>query len=696
MTLLRIERQIEVDASRTQPEFAAFRGICLTVGDTDEAVALSASGEAVLGATAFARPGFRGLYLRFALEWAWLQSQPGLAGTPAGQTVAGLAAARAAALFIQAELDELAAEDKAALPGWVSAMAREVAPSTAVLKAALAKLPCGIADAATLARIRSIWNLLGTADALMETGGDIRLQRDPHSALNGYGCSHRPRPWAVTFASSTASSSSERGYLAADLERLKTTAKLLTSDGQAPVRACLAAVRRGLEQVLDLHAATQVVLAASGTDTELLALALTHLSNADAPILNILIAPEETGRGVPMAARGLHFAVDTALGHDVAFEAPVAGFRPDTEIANVFLRDPDGAVRAADAVEADISTILASGIAAGRQVILHVLDLSKTGLLAPRPSFLAGLRARYRDGFDIVVDACQARLSARAISAYLQLDAVVLITGSKFFTGPPFAGALLIPAAIAKRLRQGRLPAGLDAYFGRYEFPESCPAADFLPLVGNYGLALRWHAALAEIKAFRLVAPSRRAEILRGFSAVVHAAVAANPALTLLETLQISRGETDESWERLPSIFSFSMRSPIHPERNLDPAEARAVYVWLNADLSAVLPGHAAAARICHIGQPVRLPQPDGNGVMGVLRVSAGARLISGEPSHRGLRGALRIQREFADLQMVFEKIGLILEHFQQLQIANPAPHYRRIRAVNATLHFEKKAAKKL
>jgi hypothetical protein len=681
MTLLRTERQLEVDATRTQPEFSVFRRLAVAVSGAASPVGLDSNGSIILGEAAFAQPGLLGFYLRFALEWAWLRRRSGI-----GDAAAALAAARAASLFIQAEMDLLSAAAKIALPDWVAVMASEVAPALAALRAVSMNLPGEPANAATLARIRAIWTLLGTADALMETGGDIRLQCDPRSALNGYGCSHRPRPWAITFASSTASSSSERGYLAADLARLKTTAKLLATDNPSPVRASLAAVRRGLKNAFALGTDSQVVLAASGTDTELLALALTHLSGADAPILNILIAPEETGRGVPMAARGVHFAVDTARGHDVAFEAPIAGFRPDTKLANIPLRDPDGGLREMAAVEAEIGAILAGGIANGQRVILHVLDLSKTGLLAPSPAFLSELRDRYGENFDIVVDACQARLSAQAMRNYLRLQAVVLITGSKFFTGPPFAGALLIPGAIAARLRHGRLPAGLDAYFGRGEFPETCKAAARLPAGGNYGLSIRWHAALAEIKAFNLVPPPRRAEILHGFGAEVRAAIAANPALALLDAPAIARLEADEPWERLPSIFSFSLRLPGRKEM-LDPIEARLVYVWLNADLGAILPGHPAASRICHIGQPVRLPQPEG-GFIGVLRVSAGARLISGEPSHKGLGGPLRIRREFADLRTVFEKIGLILEHFEAIKAADPAAHYRVMKQAS-TAFFE-------
>ncbi|MDD2795376.1 hypothetical protein [Acidocella sp.] len=650
---LEIERDLLAGAIRQQPEFTVFKGI-----------------SAPLPPQAGEHPGLSDFYLRHALESAWFSAR-GIA--PA---LASLAAARAAAQFIMAEAEALASAERAALPAWVHPMAADVAPGAEVLAA---HFP---ATAAQIALIRRIWPLLGTAEGLMETGGDIRLARDPRSALNGYGCSHRPRPWAITFASSTASSSSERGYTAADRARLRATLALLRgTTSRNAVRQSLNAVRRGIAKVFGLRPDEQIILAASGTDTELLALALTHLAGAAQPILNILIAPEETGRGVPMAARGLHFAVDTALGHDVTFQAPVAGFRADTALANIPLREADGALRAAAVVEAETAAVMANAMAQGQRVILHALDLSKTGLLAPRPAFLAQMRALYGDAFDIVVDACQARLSPASVRAYLALGAVVLITGSKFFTGPPFAGAALLPAAIAARLASACLPAGLDAYFGRDDFPPRARAAANLPPVGNYGLALRWHAALAEMQALLRVAPAQRAAILEGFGQIVRAAVAAQPALSLLDTPEIHRGPQAEPWEHLHSIFTFSLRAPHAPGRCLTPAEARKVYLWLNTDLSALFPAEQQiAARICHIGQPVPLPQPGCAEPQGALRVSAGARLLSGEPSHRDLARAARLQREFADLAVVFRKIDLILRNWDRLSTANPQPCYRPAR----------------
>ncbi|HUA77453.1 MAG TPA: hypothetical protein VMA86_07255 [Acetobacteraceae bacterium] len=624
--------------------------------------------------------------LRQAIETEWLAL-----GRAAPIPRAGLAAARVAALAAVAETAsalaapaqnpaENPAGRNAALPGWFAPMAASLPPSPDQLRAVWAELGSGAPlDPADLAVLRALWPLLAPAEAIMETGGDIRLQLDPQTRLNGYGASHRPRPWAITYASTTASSISERGYAAADSARRATTAALLRRGDRRPIATLLSTVRARLARIYGLPRAGAVVLAASGTDTELLALALAHAADPARPVLTILIAPEETGSGVPIAARGRHFAIDTALGHAVAREAPVAGFRPDTTLAAIRLRDHSGAARPLAAVESEIEQTVAAGIAAGRRVVLHALDLSKTGLLAPRPALLKTLRARFGAGFDIVVDACQARLSRASVRAYLDLEAVVLITGSKFLTGPPFSGALLLPGTIAARLAHGRLPEGLDAYFGREEFPARCPAADFLPPTGNYGLALRWVAALAELGALLRISQPRRAAIVARFADTVRAEAAADPALRLLEHPLPERGPHERPWERLPSVFAFAVRAPF-AERWLDPDEARAVYRWLNADLSEALPEAPAAlaARICHIGQPVALPQCDFlPGLMGVLRVACGARLIAGEPSHRGLGPAERLAREFADVRTVFAKIRLIRASWSRLAAIDPRPHYR-------------------
>jgi len=515
--------------------------------------------------------------------------------------------------------------------------------------------------------------------ALMATGGDIRLRTDPETLLNGYGCSHRPRPWAITFASSTASSVSERGYMAADAARLRARRMALEEQGErAAIKACLGEVREALARLLRLEAGTEIVLSASGTDAELLALAMTHIGgDGDAPICNILIAPEETGRGVPLAARGLHFAVDTALGAKVEPGMLIDGFRPDTRLCTIAVRDGDAQLKAIEAIEADIRDAVQYAIARGERVLLHALDLSKTGILAPRPSLLGELRRIYGGKFDIVVDACQTRLSPSSIGQYLALDAVVLITGSKFFTGPPFSGAALIPSRIASRLVRNKIPAGLTAYYSQNDFFPGCPAATMLQPGGNIGMALRWHAALAEMQALYDVPTENCAAIFESFGQTVRAAVSARPRFALLPTPDPIRDVREEPWERMISIFTFVIIDSRPGQHFLEFEKMHALYRWLNADLSGILPHERlAASRICHIGQPISLLNKNGVKPFGALRISAGARLISGELSHAHLSNEERLERELQDVRAVFEKIDVILRNWHVVEAANLEPRY--------------------
>ncbi|MDD2876432.1 MAG: hypothetical protein PHT60_04285 [Acidiphilium sp.] len=609
---------------------------------------------------------------RLAGEWQYL--------VKAGLSVAlgGLAAARATAQFAIAEHFSIEARF-----AWVAAMGGDAPPSLGQLRGiweALApywqEAVPDLSDQEALNCV-ALWPLIGSTESIMETGGDIRLLRDPQSDLNGYGCSHRPRPWAITFASSTASSVSERGYEAADRARLRLTAKLLQTGDRGTLQAEATAVRRAIGRGFGVPRGGAVVLAASGTDSELLTLALSHLAAANYPITTILLAPEETGTGVPMAAIGRHFAVDTANGHDVSRAAPIEGFRADTILVAIPLRDDDGQVRLPDAVEMDIRDAVTTAVAAGRRVILHALDLSKTGLLAPSMDLLRDLRTNFKGELDIVVDACQMRIAPERIRDYLALDAVVQITGSKFLTGPPFAGAALVPPAIAARLASGMLPAGLDAYFGQGEWPRGAAAAQNLPSGANYGLLLRWRAALAEYRVFAVVDNERKTAVIERFQATVNCVIEQH-GIFVLQTVPPLRRDGD-LWDLRRTVFAFAVKSPEQSGRLLDPVAMRQLYRWLNADCSALFDSaedRRVAARICHIGQPVALP--DGNGGQtGWLRVSAGARLISGEPSHRGLAVERRLDREMDDLASVFDKIVLLHAHWAQVEVANPAPRYR-------------------
>ncbi|MBB2206232.1 hypothetical protein [Gluconacetobacter takamatsuzukensis] len=666
-----------------------------------------ADGMVVLGAPCMRAPACAPALLRHALELARLiEAVPGddVAGdaVPGDVVLAGLCAARTAALF--AELDGPGGVARA---DWHADMAAAHPPGAGRLRQVwmeLAPLQPPVApehadDGAfglLAARLGALWPLLEPAEKLMAEGGDARLAIDPATGLNHYGSSHRPRPWAVTYASSTASSVSERGFAGAEAARARLVQGGLAGEG-AEVRAGMVAeVRHRIAAHYGMSGAQGVVLAPSGTDCELYALALAMLGSGGHPVSNILLAPEETGSGVPLAAKGCHFANDTALGAQVAKGGSIAGFPADTLLLSVPLRRPDGALRAAAEIDGECIELARRGRQAGRHVLLHRLDLSKTGLLAPGLEMLDRLadaaRAEGAPVPDIVVDACQARLDPARVRAYLDRGWMVMITGSKFFTGPPFCGALLLPESVAARLRDGDLPSGLADYCHRGAWPEA-PAARGLPVGENVGLMLRWYAALAEMEALREVPrPVVRARLAR-FLTALEAAIDADPDLRRLPVPHPERPPLADAWDDRGTILSFFVRDPLASlpcgddfvPLGLEPA--RALYRWLNADLSRVVPvgaDRALAGLLCHVGQPVPLPHPMlPGGVAGALRLSAGARLVSGEPSHDGLVPDLRMDREIADAQRVLAKIGLILRHWSTLAAADPVQTYAPLPAMD-------------
>src|SRR5690606_7791087 len=89
------------------------------------------------------------------------------------------------------------------------------------------------------------------------------------------------------------------------------------------------------------------------------------------------------------------------------------------------------------------------------------------------------LITKYGEAIDVVVDACQGRISIRMVNEYLKLGAAVLFTGSKFYSGPPFSGALLLPSPLADRIkREPKARPGLADFFTRAELPAAWTVFD--------------------------------------------------------------------------------------------------------------------------------------------------------------------------------------------------------------------------
>src|SRR5699024_923119 len=131
------------------------------------------------------------------------------------------------------------------------------------------------------------------------------------------------------------------------------------------------------------------------------------------------------------------------------------------------------------------------------------MDQSKLGYSAPSCKSIKRLKEQYGQALLIAVDNSQLRMDPEDIQYYLELDCLMILTGSKFFTGPPFNGALLVPKNLSKNWasKQGSLPEGIGAYFYKNGWPD-WPMAENLKKGINLGIYMRWYASLVEIKRY--------------------------------------------------------------------------------------------------------------------------------------------------------------------------------------------------
>ena len=455
---------------------------------------------------------------------------------------------------------------------------------------------------------------------LLCLGGDARLHLDAPGRANRYGCAPRSDDALIGFGSSTASTISTGAYAAADLLRGRLLDGLFA--GASAHDLYDREVRRIRSELLFLYGlegAAEVILAPSGTDLHLFAGQLIAVGAVNPP-LAIIPQEAETGSGVPAALAGRSLA-------------PV-------EVRTVAARDPDGRPRDAAVADAEVESLAEAAIAENRRVLLVLIDVSKTGLISPSPACALGLAARHPGHVMVLVDACQLRLSAASLAAYLDHGALVAVTGSKFLTGPAFSAALLVPPAAAAKLAHRRLPSGLEAVSARADWPEGWAAREAMSPVANFGLLLRWRAALTELARFAAISPAQVAAVAAGLETAVDAALAGHAELEPLTVRPLERGlGAAQGWDGRKTIFPFLLRSgPSGPW--LTSEQTARVWRLMREDLGAEAIGanlqvHAAARLRIELGQPVAAGVRDGETVW-ALRLCLSSRLVAdaagGEP----------------------------------------------------------------
>ena len=509
-------------------------------------------------------------------------------------------------------------------------------------------------------------------EQLLTCGGDTRLALDPSSRLNFYGCRPFPRPEAFTFASSTATSISGRAYAAAAEAR---QSLLRASKEIGFARAFDRAVENLGDQIKELlglrDSGCEIVFSPSGTDSQLHALFLTR-AILGTPLMSVIAAADETGSGTAFVARGQNFNAVTAQGVAVAKGAPVPGLSEGVEAFAAPMRDKAGTMRPYDEIDGDITHAVARSVAAGKRVLLFAMDRSKLGLRAPSLDCLRWIASAAGDEVQIVIDACQTRLGRKRLRWYLDQGFMVLLTGSKFYTGAPFSGAMLVPQRLAARCRKlDCVSPGLRDYTNRGDWPLSWPGLRAtLPPRANLGQWLRWVSALEEMRAYFAVPLSFRELAFRQFAELVPRLIAAETSLEPLALAEAGPDDIDDEEMAVPTIFPFVAR---RAGQLLSQAQATTLYRALNDDVAALLPAHLPpmqrllARRRCHIGQPVAVADGRG-GVAGALRISAGARIASENWDDDILVARENLRGEFDQVRAILEKAGLLVRYFAEIE----------------------------
>lgn len=466
--------------------------------------------------------------------------------------------------------------------------------------------------------------------ALLLQGGDQRLEVAGSAQINRYGCQPFPAAQRIGFGSSTATQISDEAFQQSDLlwQRIQSMLASSAADSAAHPQSSpqaadiykteLERIRTGFTALCGIapDSAPDMIFAASGTDAHLIAARLFRRDGGPRRRV-ILVGAEESGSGVPAALEGKSRSLYTALGEVAAEEEEVDG-----DVQQVAIRDAYGTPRTVAAIDAEVAGLTEASVAQGFPVLLVLVDVSKTGCIFPSPQCVRTLQQRWPEYVTVLVDACQFRMEMAALRVYLRDSFLVAVTGSKFIGGPSFSAALLVPQALAVAMRQYGAPAALAPYCAREEWPAGWNADATLPSHANFGLLLRWQAALTELQAFLLLPAAHIRNTVQQFAAALLARLLDDPHFSPLVHAAIPGRAVAEAplWDDLPTIHAFTLHR-ISPSRaQLTAAGTLAVYRCLQQQ-------HGNDGQAYIVGQPVACGLVDGLAAS-ALRISLSARLI--------------------------------------------------------------------
>lgn len=499
-----------------------------------------------------------------------------------------------------------------------------------------------------------------SAHELMAMGGDHRIIINDEIGLNIYGCKPYPSN-TISYSSSTGSniSSSAYSFIRSYLDYLRKECGK-TEDKNGFFINEYEKLRQRIKDFYELDPTNEIVFGPSGTDVEFIALAISRKHNNQG-VHNIILGANEVGSGIENAAKGCYFSPETPKGKTVKVGAVIEGFESyDISTAYLPIRTSGGNVISDKDLMHNFVVEINNALKENKRPLIHVIHSSKTGLILPSWDTILEMKNIFGKEIDIIVDACQGRLSIYSLNRYLSFGAMVLLTGSKFLSGPPFSGALILPGFLSRRIKNIEdLPIGLSSIFGQTEFPiqwqnPECVEFDFI----NIGLLLRWKAAIYEMNKIFKIPNHRLKYVIDRFRDQVRQMVEDTNFLSLVH--EDVKELPDYVYRRSP--FELNTICTIQVKllnESIDPTVIKCIHKALYSDLTSLISGECDLKTAIQLGQPVKISdtQEEKNYT---LRIALSANQIS----EMALIDEDLINIKFeSDMRVIKNKLSLILEN---------------------------------
>ncbi len=285
-----------------------------------------------------------------------------------------------------------------------------------------------------------------------------------------------------------------------------------------------------------------IYLSPSGTDSEYLPL----LGN-EKNIYNIIIGIDEIGTSVRHTSNGRIFSHEAPYGKFNSNSVYLNQFKSKnikTQFLPVNYNDNDKNNR--KKLSNKINFLLNKNFKKYDKLILHLVYVSKSHKIFPSIETINKIKKKFSN-LKIVVDACQMRCDFETITSFTENNYDVIVTGSKFFSAPPFCSAYLTN----KRIEILQKNSDLKKIFNDIELIKS-------PKI-SYGLLFRWKFAINEIKSFSKIPKKNKMYIISTLQKVIRKSIKSYKTLELCKNQKLKSFKGERIEDNL-TIFLFFLK----------------------------------------------------------------------------------------------------------------------------------------